>query len=70
MNFNILYFLVAETKSWMYNPKDMRSVWLSSFIEFTQLVILTRVYLLHVIKVGRKETFILNKSKLNKSETA
>lgn len=41
MNFNILYFLVSETKSWMYNPKDMSSVLLLSFIEFTQLVILT-----------------------------
>lgn len=54
MNFNILYFLVSETKLWMYNPKDMSSVLLLSFIEFTQLVILTRVYLLQVTKVEEK----------------
>lgn len=52
--FQHLYFLISETKYWMYNLNDMSSVLLLSFIEFTQLVILTQVYLLQLTKVEKK----------------
>lgn len=48
----------------MYNLTDMLHSFLLSFIEFTQLVILTQVYILQLLKAEKKETFILNKSNL------
>lgn len=56
MNFNILYFFIPEIKYWMiYNLNDMSNVLLLSFIEFTQLVILTLVYVLQLTKIVEKE---------------
>lgn len=39
----------------IYNLNDMSSVLLLSFIEFTQLVILTLVYVLQLAKIVEKE---------------